>query len=458
MIWLAVGCRYREAGVSMREKLAFSEAQIREALGLLRARYPELETVILSTCNRVELYAALELGLNEETADTPAELSPHTNAHTNAHTKNADSAAFPKAPEAGLETLLKFWAELKGQDLEAVKRECFQLTGAKAIHHLFMVASSLDSMIVGEGQIGGQVQSAYNLAVECGSVGPLLHSAFQRAGNIARKVTAETAIHQYRTSVPSVAVSCFARQIFEHFESKHTLVIGAGKMAEETLLYLRDEGVKTVTIVNRNIEKAQRMAEQFQGNVRPWEELDAALTEADLVVSITGAMEPIVTLERFRKLEDQRNFRPLFVLDLAVPRDFDPRLAQLENVYLYSVDDLQSVCDANQAARERDLPAAQKIVSEQLHAFLLDIRHRKSGRVISELRQYWDQPKEKELERLFRKLPDLTDAEKREIEYSFDRLVNKLLHQPLTSLHEAGENPENQRGLLKAVRKLFRLD
>ncbi len=438
----------------MREKLAFSEAQIREALGLLRTRYPELETVILSTCNRVEIYAALELETDERMTGDPPGSSPNSGTFP----PDTQTAAFPKDPEAGLETLLKFWSELKGQDLETVKAECFQLTGAKAIHHLFMVASSLDSMIVGEGQIGGQVQSAYNLAVECGSVGPLLHSAFQRAGNIARKVTAETAIHQYRTSVPSIAVSCFARQIFEHFESKHTLVIGAGKMAEETLLYLRDEGVKTITIVNRNIEKARRMAEQFQGNVRPWEELDAALTEADLVVSITGAMEPIVTLERFRALENQRNFRPLFVLDLAVPRDFDPRLTQLENVYLYSVDDLQSVCDANQAARERDLPAAQKIVNEQLHAFLLDIRHRKSGRVISELRQYWDQPKEKELERLFRKLPNLTDAEKREIEYSFDRLVNKLLHPTLTSLHEAGENPENQRGLLKAVRKLFRLD
>lgn len=460
MIWLAIGCRYRESDVSIREKLAFSEAQIRDALALLRERFPEQETVILSTCNRVEIYAAQELrttenvwGEKEESdwndfqSEAPQKVRKPKN-----ETLSADPA------EEGLEQLFQFWAEFKGMELEEVKAACFRKTDADAIEHLFTVASSLDSMIVGEGQIGGQVQSAYQLAVECGSVGPLLHSAFQRAGNISRKVSAETAIHHYRTSVPSVAVSCFARQIFEHFEKKNTLVIGAGKMAEETLLYLREEGVRSITIVNRSLEKAQLMAEQFQGTVRPWEELDAALVDADLIVSITGATQPIVTLERFRKLESKRNFRPLFILDLAVPRDFDPRLSEQENVYLYSVDDLQSVCDANQLAREQDLPAAKKIVKEQLLAFLQDIRHRKSGRVILELREFWAQPKKMELERLFRKLPNLTEAQRREIEYSFDRLVNKLLHPTLASLYEAGKNPESQRGLLNAVRKLFRLN
>ena len=281
---------------------------------------------------------------------------------------------------------------------------------------------------------------------------------YAEKANISKKVTAETAIHQYRTSVPSVAVSCFAKQIFEHFESKRTLVIGAGKMAEETLLYLREEGVQKITIVNRSIEKARKMAEQFSGTVCSWEELDEALVEADLIVSITGAMEPIVTLERFRKLEIRRQFRPLFVLDLAVPRDFDPKLAALENVYLYSVDDLQKVCCANEAARAKDIPAAKTIVETQLQSFLLDIRHRKSSQVILKLREIWDQPKRSELERLFRKLPQLTEVQQKEIEYSFDRLVNKLLHPTLTSLYESGENPENQRGLLNAVRKLFRLN
>ncbi len=440
MIWMAVGCRYHEADVALREKLAFSQTQIRDALAHLRERFPELEVVILSTCNRVEIYAARELD-TEITVTSEASEKP----------------TFPTEAEEGLAWLTDFWAELKGVDGERLRKECFRATGDEALAHLFMVASSLDSMIVGEGQIGGQVQDAYELAVDCGTVGPLLHTAFQRAGNISRKVTVETAIHQYRTSVPSVAVSCFARQIFEHFEKKEILVIGAGKMAEETLLYLREEGAQSITIVNRSLEKAEKMATQFQGKVRPWEELDVALTEADLVISITGATEPIVTLERFRKLENARNFRPILILDLAVPRDFDSRLATLENVYLYTVDDLQSVCDANQEARNRDFPLAKRIVEEQLQVFLVDVRHRKSGRVIQELRQFWNQPKELELERLFRKLPELTEAQRGEIEYAFNRLVNKLLHPTLESLHEAGNNPESQRGLLNAVRKLFRL-
>lgn len=433
MIWMALGCRYRESTVAIREKLAFSQPQIREALTILKTRFPRLEVVILSTCNRVEIYAARELDPEEQTP------------------------AFPADAESGGNVLLQFWAEFCGLDPQKTADACFKMTGAEAIQHLFLVASSLDSMIVGEGQIAGQVQEAYELAVDCGSVGPLLHAAFQRAGKIARRVSAETAIHQYRTSVPSIAVSCFARQIFEHFEKKQTLVIGAGKMAEETLLYLREEGVKSITIVNRSHEKAQKMAEQFHGTVRPWEELDSALVSADLIVSITGAAEPIVTLERFRKLEKLRNFRPLFILDLAVPRDFDGSLATLENVYLYTVDDLQSVCDANQAARDRDFPAAAAIVKSELNTFLTDIRHRKSGRIITELRETYDDFRTSELERLFRKLPDLSEAERQEISYSFERLVNKLLHPALASLHDAGQNPESQKGLLNAVRKLFHL-
>lgn len=450
MIWMVLGCRYRESDVSIREKLAFSEAQIHDALDFLRNRYPNLEVVILSTCNRVEIYAARELSPSERTAVENRSVS---------ETAGIDEdESFPIHAERGMELLLKFWSDFKQVPLESVREAVFCQTGVEAVRHMFMVASSLDSMIVGEAQIGGQVQNAYRLAVECGTVGPLFHAAFQKAGSIAKKVTAETAIHQYRTSVPSVAVSCFARQIFEHFESKRALVIGAGRMAEETLLYLREEGVRQITVTNRSIEKAQKMAEQFSGNVCPWEELDEALVEADLVVSITGAMEPIVTLERFRRLESRRRFRPLFVLDLAVPRDFDPKLATLENVYLYSVDDLQKVCCANEAARAKDLPVAKTIVETQLQSFLLDIRHRKSSQVILKLREIWDQPKQSELERLFRKLPNLTEAQRKEVEYSFDRLVNKLLHPTLSSLYESGENPENQRGLLNAVRKLFRLN
>lgn len=435
MIWMAVGCRYRESVLDVREKLAFSESEIRQTLAEWKSRYPELEIVILSTCNRVEIYAAMEIF-----------AAPQW------------QSRFPTDAVEGAERLVEMLAECHGLTVAEISPYCFRKTGQEVIRHLFYVASSLDSMVVGEGQISGQVQQAYALAVECRSVGSLLHAAFQRAGKVTKKVASETAIFQYRTSVPSVAVSCFARQIFEHFETKKTLVIGAGQMAEETLRYLREEGVRQITILNRRVENARRMAELFQGEVQPWENLENALIEADLVVSATGATEPIVTCSQLEKLQGKRGYRPMFILDLAVPRDFEAKIESLSNIYLYTVDDLEKVCVSHRAAREKDIPKAESVVARELQTFLIDIRHHKSGRVIEQLRQQWQEPKRKELQRLFHKLPQLEDSQRQEIEYAFERLLNKLLHSPLESLRdEAGISPAGQRGLLEAVRKLFGL-
>ncbi|MDO4569044.1 MAG: glutamyl-tRNA reductase [Planctomycetia bacterium] len=442
MIWMAIGCRHKESNVSLRERLAFSEGQIREALALLKERYPRLEVVILSTCNRVEIYAAYEIMTPQS---TEAEGVPQ-------------ALEFPQNAELGCDILLDFLAEFHQLPAKVVRKNCFRFTSHEALRHLFLVASSLDSMIVGEAQIGGQVRAAYELAVECGSVGPLLHAAFQRAVGASKKVAAQTAVRQLRTSVPSVAVSCFAKQIFESFEDKQTLVIGAGKMAEETLLYLREEGAQKIVVVNRNFENARRTAEKFGGVARPWEELSDALSMADLVVSATGATLPVVTLEAFREIERRRDFRPLFVLDLAVPRDIDERIGKIPNVYLYTVDDLQAVCDQNQEVRNQDYPKAVALVDEQLDTFIMDIRHHKSGRVIAALRQKWEEQKRAELERLWHKTPDLSDEERKLIAGAFDRLMNKFLHVPMDALRrEAADSPILQRTLLDAIRKLFHI-
>ncbi|MDO4575265.1 MAG: glutamyl-tRNA reductase [Planctomycetia bacterium] len=435
MIWIVVGCRHGGAELAMREKLSFSEEQTSDALAELKRRWPELEAVILSTCNRVEIYAAMEIFHSEEW-----------------------SGSFPKSAAMGAEALVDFLAEWHHLERSDVSAACFRKMGHDAMEHLFRVAASLDSMVVGEAQIAGQVRAAYQLAVDCDSVGPLLHAAFQRAGSTAKKVTTETRLHQYRTSIPSVAVGGFAKQIFEHLDRKNTLVIGAGDMAEETLLYLREEGVKNISVANRHVERAAALAEKFHGTVCPWEELDAAIVRADLIVSATGATQPVVTRERYKKLEGKRNYRPLFVLDLAVPRDFEAEIGSLPNVYLYTVDDLRTVCEENAAARAADLPKAEAVVSRELATFVTDIRHHKSGRVIQALRDRWNREKNVELERLFHKMTSLTDHDRGEISYAFDRLLNKLLHLPMESLRdEAGENPAGQRGLLDAMRKLFGL-
>jgi glutamyl-tRNA reductase len=251
-------------------------------------------------------------------------------------------------------------------------------------------------------------------------------------------------------------VADFARQVFERFDDKRALTIGAGETAEECLRYLQDEGVRQITVVNRHFDRAVELAQRFGGQAVPWDKLSEALAAADLVLSATAADEPVVTREWFAAIEAARFQRPLVILDLAVPRDFEPAIGDRPNVYLYSIDDLQAVCDRNRAERERELPSARRIIEQESALLAAEIRHRAVGPVIEQLRQGWQKPKNDELERLFHKLPELDDHAREEIRRSFNRLVNKLLHPPLESLRDASREGVS-RGLLDALARLFRL-
>ena len=253
-----------------------------------------------------------------------------------------------------------------------------------------------------------------------------------------------------------MAVADFARQIFERFDDKQTLVIGGGEMGEECLRYLQEEGARQITVVNRHLDRADELAQRWQGRAVPWELLHKALAAADLVISTTAAKEPIVTLADFLAIETRRAGRPLLVLDLAVPRDFDPRIADRPDVYLYSIDDLQAACQRNRAERDKELPAASHIVEQETARFMAEMYHRTIGPVIEQLRLGWQKPKEEELQRLLNKLADLNDHAKDEIRHSFDRLVNKLLHPPLESLRDESRQGI-PRGLLDALARLFQL-
>jgi len=416
-----VGCSHHASSIAVRERLAFSAGQVREALDHWRRVFRGVEGVLLSTCNRVEFYAA------GEDVDAPT-----------------------------WEQVANFLARFHGLDPDEVADHLYQRSGRQAVEHLFTVASSLDSMVVGETQILSQVKQAYQLATEHDTTGPVLHSAFQAALKVARRVAAETAIHQRRVSIPSVAVADFAQQIFERFDDKQTLVLGAGEMAEETLRYLQDEGAREIAVVNRSFERAEALARQWNGRAVPWEERFEALAAADLVISTTGAGEPVVTAEQFSRIESSRGQRPLFVLDLAVPRDFDPAVGDYADVFLYSIDDLQAACDRNREHRDKELPSALRIVEQETDRFMAEWHHRATGPVIQQLRQGWQKPKEEELERLLNKLPELDDRSREEVRRSFDRLVNKLLHPPLESLRD-----ESRHGiphvLLDALSRLFQL-
>jgi glutamyl-tRNA reductase len=319
------------------------------------------------------------------------------------------------------------------------------------------VAASLDSMVVGEAQILSQVKQAYEMAGAQNSAGPLTHTAFQAAIRVAKRVATQTRINEKRVSIPSVAVADFASGIFERFDDKRVLVIGAGEMGEETLRYLIDEGAHDITIINRSLPRAEELAARTRGRAEPWDRLFELLVEADLVISTTGAKEPIVTLEQYRQVEQQRGQRPIFVLDLAVPRDFDPAVgSEGINVYLYSIDDLRKACDKNRAAREREWPKAERIIEEETARFMTELHHRATGPTIRRLKDRADQVKVEELERLLNKLTGLDERQRKEIERSFDRVVNKLLHPPLESLRDEAQSGAPQ-GLIEALKRLFQL-
>lgn len=418
-----IGLSHHTSSVEIRERVAFTKEQARAAMQTLRERYPNSESVLISTCNRVELYLAAQ--------------GEHD------------------CPEH--DELVEFIADFHGVDQAQLFDELFDREGEEVVRHLFSVASSLDSMVVGEAQILSQVKQAYELAREGNSAGTLLHAAFQAANRVAKRVASETAIHEKRVSIPSVAVADYASRFFERFDDKNVLVIGAGEMGEETLRYLIDVGVTDVKIVNRTRARAEELAARTIGAVGDWDDLDDGMIAADIVVSTTGATEPVISADRFNRIHEKRYQRPLFILDLAVPRDFDSAVDDFTGVYLYSVDDLSEACRANRAAREREWPKAERIIDDETRQFISDLHHRATGPTIRRLTLQAHEMKEGELNRLLNKLDDVDERTKREIERFADRLVAKILHPPLESLRTEAEEGAPH-GLLDALRRLFKID
>ena len=418
-----IGLNYRSTPLEVREQLAFSPTQIVAALTAWQDQTADIEAVLLSTCNRTEFYVA-----------TPESKLPTT------------------------EELLQFLFNQKtcpptGFTLAS---QVFTLEDADAVEHLFAVASGLDSMVLGEVQVLSQVKAAYQLALEADTAGPCSHALFQSALKTAKKIATETALHEHRVSIPSIAVADLAQQIAGRFEDKKILVFGAGDMGQETLRYLVEYGAKSITVLNRRQERAEALASQFGGHVADWQHRVELLTDADIVVSTTSADEPVVTLADFHEIEAKRSGRTLFVFDLAVPRDFEPAIAQCAGVHLYSIDDLQEICNKHRQNRDQEVPKAEKIVQRATETFMKDWANRHNGPVIQQLRERWMKTKEAELLRLFNKVPELNDRAREEIRYAFERLLAKYLHSPLESLRDEPPDGESHT-LVDALKKLFRL-
>lgn len=419
-----VGCSHHSTPLAIRELISFSGEQVLVALAELRKRFTDCEFVLLNTCNRVELYAG-----SQRTTGYPS-----------------------------LDQMLAFITEFHSQPTESFERHFLKLEDQDAIEHLFTVASSIDSIVVGESQIAAQVHDAYSQATKVGMTGPTMHAVFQHANQVVKRVTNETEIHRRRISVPSVAVSEIASEFFERFDDKQILVIGSGEMGVETLQYLKGAGASRVTIINRSLERAEKVAQQFSVKAASWDRLDPLLIESDLVVSTTGADQAIVTEARFRTIAAARKKGTLLILDLAVPRDFEASIGHFPGVYLYSVDDLQIVCDRNRSFREQQMPKAVRIVHEEVERLIGDVKHRSSTATIRALREQTDSIKQLELDRLFGKqaMQDCSAEMQVEIAQAFDRLTNKLLHSPLQSIREVAQTDQRD-SLVSALRKLFQL-
>jgi glutamyl-tRNA reductase len=412
-----VGLSHKTAPIEVRERIAFADEQLATALRDLTALDGVGEAMIVSTCNRVEVYAGVD------SAETLERVRQQI----------VDGRQLPSSLRAHL----------------------YAHEGEAALRHLFRVTASLDSMVVGESQILGQVKQAYAAALEAGTVGSVLQRALPRAFSLAKRVRTETDVARSSASIASAAVD-LAQQIFGELRGRHVLVIGAGKMGDLSARHLKSAGIGALSVVNRTQARAVELAERLGGQAAPWEELDRLLQRVDIVLCSTGASEPVIAPERVKRAMHARKGRWLFFIDIAVPRDVDPAVGDIENVYLYDVDALENIVAQARAARAREAEEAEALVEAELKRF---VEHEVSLGVVPTIKLLRGRFLEIALAEVERTLPRLGSAGERDratLQAMAEAIVNKLLHAPLTRLKaEARANPDSE--LAATVRSLFDL-
>lgn len=414
------GLNHKTAPVEVRERLAVNADQLPAALDALRACPGVDELMLLSTCNRVEVLAQ-------------------------------SGSAQPIDPRPLVEAL----ARLRGLDPAALLPHFYTYRGEDALRHLFRVAASLDSMVLGEPQILGQLKDAHAAARQHGALQSALEPVLARAFAVAKRVRSETAIGRNAVSVSYAAVD-LAKEIFGDLRSKHALLIGAGKMAELAAKHLRRAGCGRIHVTNRTRARAEQMAALVEGEVLDYDAFRARLHEMDIVLASSGATEYILGKEEMRAVLRKRQNRPVFLIDIAVPRNIDPAVDELENAYLYDIDDLGREVEANRQARQREAEEAGQIIEEEVQRMLERFRTREVAPVIVSLQQRLDELAREELERWRGKLG--ADGERAEALEAYTRsLLNKLAHGPIVEIRRAAAVPEGER-ILAVIRRMFRLE
>ncbi len=420
--FVLLGLNHKTAPLELRERLAFGGERRRQAVAALRARFVDCEVVLVSTCNRVELYTARPVH------------------------------GHPRPDE-----MIEFLSEFHGLPADAFKAHLYEKTEREMVQHLFNVTSSLDSMVLGETQILGQVREAYEEAQQLRAAGNLLNPLFQRALAVGKQVMHETQLAEGRMSLASVAVN-FAGKIFDHFADKTVLSIGAGKMSTLVLQAFANLKPGQLLVCNRDADKARVLANRFAGSAVDFDHLADHLAAADVVITGTGSQLPIISTAMFERVVKLRRYRPVFVIDIALPRDVEAGVGQLESVYLYNLDDLQQVISRTQSTRAGAVETASGIVRQHVDEFLNAHRVRELGPLIERLYKRYHQIANDELGRTLGKLPNVSGEERAHLEDLTRRIVNKLLHDPIQSLRHSDTQHSSATQYVQTLEKLFHLD
>ena len=414
-----IGVSHKTAPVEVRERLAWEGAALEETLHALRDAAHVSECAILSTCNRTEIYAC-------------------------------------SAEEDWQERLLSFLSHHSGVSAGSLQEHVYSFEGAPAVRHLFRVAAGLDSMVVGEGQILAQVREGLARSRQAGTAGSLVGGLLESALAAGKRVRTDTEIGRGAVSVSLAAVQ-LARQIFGNLNRLKVLLVGAGETTELTARMLIDGGAEpAITVCNRTYERAVAVAVAFGGVALPFEKLTDAISQADVVISSTGASEPVIRREHVDAAIHRRRGQPIFIIDIAVPRDVEPAVNELDDVYLYNIDDLQAVVEESMAGRQQEAQSAEPIVEEEVAKFQTWLRSREVGPTIGDLQRWADELETAEWERVGGRLSHLSERDRKQVGVLLRGLKNKLLRRPILHLREAADSGNGYHEV-ESIRDIFDL-
>ena len=418
MKFAITGVSHKSAPVEVRERLAFDRQSLEEAFRELKRRPGFQEGMILSTCNRVEVALTCDESLDDG-------------------------------------EIYQFLADTRRVERDWMTPYLYRFEDREAIRHLFRVASSLDSMVVGEPQILGQLKEAYAAAKENGAMSGFLDTLVTRAFSVAKRVRTETEIGVNAVSVSYSAVE-LAREIFGSLEGKKVMVVGAGKMSEAAARHLKRCGVAQIYVTNRTHERAVEMAQLFDGRIVDYTGFVSALPEVDIVIASSGAPHYILTKEAMRKVIEARKNRPMFLIDIAVPRNIEPVVNEIDNVFLYDIDDLQKVVDENLRERMKEAEDAELIIAEEVDRMVSRLKSREVAPTIVSLQEQLEQVRAAELARMRGKFGTLTPAQEEALEALTRSIVNKIAHGPISEMRKRAALPEGA-DFVATIRRVFRL-